>query len=100
MNLGADRVYLEGDANLDGTVNAADLNAVALSWQQTVATWSGGNFTADGIVDSNDLNAMALNWQASAAPNAASPVPEPAGITLAILVLTSILFMNAKRRGD
>ena len=96
FNLGAGRVYLAGDANLDGTVNAADLNAVALGWQQAVTTWSGGNFTADGIVDSQDLNVLALNWQASAAPRTASVVPEPAGITLAIIVVTPILLINRR----
>ena len=36
--------YLSGDANLDGTVNAQDLNALALSWQQVIGSWSRGDF--------------------------------------------------------
>ena len=67
--------YLFGDANLDGSVDAGDLNALALSWQDSVASWSGGDFTADGIVDAGDLNLLALNWQDSI-PVAAA-VPEP-----------------------
>ena len=67
--------YLSGDSNLDGQVDATDLNNLALNWQQEVATWSGGDFMADGIVNSGDLNRLALNWQRSLAVAAA--VPEP-----------------------
>ena len=72
--------YLPGDSNLDGTTDAADLNALGLSWLMSPNTWSGGDFTADGIANAGDLNALGVNWQASIAP--ASPVPEPAGILL------------------
>ncbi len=99
-NLGAGRVYLAGDANLDGAVSAPDLNAVALSWQESVAAWSGGDFTADGMVDSQDLNVLALNWQASAAPSTANAVPEPVGITLAMVLLTPLLFHIGRRTSE
>ena len=70
-NLPSGNPYLHGDANLDGTVNALDLNALALNWQQSVIGWCAGDFTADGIVNSQDLNQLALNWQADAAAAAA-----------------------------
>jgi hypothetical protein len=76
-----------GDANLDGSVNAADLNVLALSWQQDVPLWSAGDFTADGSVNAADLNAIGLNWQQSM-PVAASvnaPVPEPSSLSLVAL---------------
>jgi hypothetical protein len=52
-----------GDANLDGRVDAADLNVVALNWRGNNKTWTQGDFTGDGIVDAADLNELALNWQ-------------------------------------
>ena len=55
--------YLEGDANLDGDVNASDLNELGLNWQASPNTWSGGDFNASGFVDAVDLNLLALNWQ-------------------------------------
>ena len=57
--------YLVGDANLDGTVDATDLNAVVNNWQNSPDTWSGGDFNADGVVGAQDLDAQALNWQLS-----------------------------------
>ena len=42
--------YLKGDADLNGVVDAGDLNSLALNWRQNVAAWSGGDFTADGVV--------------------------------------------------
>ena len=79
--------YLFGDANLDGAVNSADLNILALSWQQVdTPRWSAGDFNADGSVNSNDLNELALSWQQSipVAPSA-SPVPEPSACLLAVV---------------
>ncbi len=73
--------YLNGDANLDGTVNATDLNALGINWQQTVDPWSQGDFNADGIVNAADLNVLAINWQKSI-PMAAQAVPEPAAFLL------------------
>ena len=82
--------YLVGDANLDGSVDAQDLNALALTWQTANAMWTDGNFTG---ADTNvaDLNALALNWQqsvAEAAPSAA--IPEPCGLWLLVLAIASI----------
>ena len=83
--------YLLGDADLSGTVNANDLNAMALNWQKNVATWSGGDFTASGRVDAADLNALALNWQQSSATSAASEiVPEPGGFGVVILAFGTL----------
>lgn len=51
-----------GDTNLDGKVNASDLNDVGVHWQQGGAGWCGGDFNADNIVDASDLNILAVNW--------------------------------------
>jgi hypothetical protein len=72
--------YLLGDANLDGVNDAADLNALALNWQDAnTNTWSGGNFTGAGV-DAADLNALALGWQQSISAAGAAAVPEPASL--------------------
>ena len=69
---------LPGDASGDGTINATDLNALALKWRESVTTWSDGDFTGDGTVDAADLNLLALNWQSSIGLAAAAiSVPEP-----------------------
>jgi hypothetical protein len=84
--------YLPGDSNLDGAVNATDLNNLALSWRQNLALWSAGDFTADGFVDSADLNALALNWRQSIpmASAVSAPVPEPSALFLALVGLSLV----------
>ena len=75
--------YLNGDADLDGSVLSSDLNAVALNWRGTPDPWSDGDFNADGIVDAGDLNLLALNWQESVPLAAAGEaVPEPSSLVL------------------
>ncbi len=86
--------YLPGDADLNGTVGASDLNALAVSWQQDIALWSAGDFTANGSVGSDDLNVLALNWQESNA--AAAAVPEPA--TLSLWLIASVMLLHCRRR--
>jgi hypothetical protein len=81
--------YLLGDSDLDGSVNAADLNNVGLSWQQSPNTWSGADFTADGIVNAADLNVLGLNWQSTIALAAASAVPEPSSGSLIAFLLAA-----------
>ena len=61
-----------GDADLDGTVNASDLNAVGLNWQGT-GGWADGDFNGDGAVNAGDLNIIGINWLAGAAPAARAP---------------------------
>jgi hypothetical protein len=86
-----------GDANLDGKVDAFDLNLLAAHWQQPAdALWSAGDFTYDGKVDAFDLNQLAAHWQMStgnlqaalaqypalAATFQPANVPEPAALSL------------------
>ena len=75
--------YLLGDANLDGTVNALDLNKLGQSWLASPNAWQWGDFNADGIVDGGDLNELAQNWLMSISTAASTErVPEPSGICL------------------
>jgi hypothetical protein len=86
--------FLLGDSNLDGTVNALDLNVLGISWQSTNANWTDGNFTGANT-DVADLNVLALNWQQSVAGQAQS-VPEPSSFPVLAAFLG--LMPNLRRR--
>lgn len=86
---------LAGDADLNGTVEAADLNAVGLSWQQGGKVWSEGDFDGSGTVDASDLNVVGLNWQKSVAAAAAASVPEPTSL---VILSTLGFFLAGLRR--
>ena len=73
-----------GDANLDGRVDAADLNQVGINWQSSDADWAKGDFTGDRNVNAADLNVLGLNWQNGVAA-ATAAVPEPTGSALLLL---------------
>ena len=81
--------YLPGDSNLDGTIDAVDLNNLAIHWQQDVASWLAGDFAVDGNVDSIDLNELAINWLRTIPVAASDSVmaPEPSSWLLAALGL-------------
>ncbi len=83
---------LVGDSNLDGQVNATDLNALAISWQQDVHNWTDGNYTGSAV-NAADLNAMAVNWQESV-PVAAAAVPEPSVKLLLMFVVFSLFVLR------
>ena len=78
--------YLRGDANLDGSVNASDVNALGQNWLGSPNTWQLGDFNADGIVNAGDLNKIGLSWLTTT-PSATSPVsvPEPAAFVLLLV---------------
>ena len=82
---------LEGDANQDGFINSADLNALALNWRQEAAAWASGDFNDDDFVDARDLNILALGWGA----NPITPVPESTQI--AWLLLACAVMANQLR---
>jgi hypothetical protein len=51
------------NVNVDGKVDAADLNIVALNWIMEVdGGGCDGDFNGDGTVDATDLNPIGLNW--------------------------------------
>ena len=57
-----------GDVNLDGIVNALDLNRLGRNWlSSNCASWENGDFNGDGIVNAVDLNVIGSNWLAGAA---------------------------------
>lgn len=88
--------FVPGDADLNGVVNASDLNALGGKWQQAnLTSWADGDFNGDGIADAADLNAIGRNWQHGVPVVAA--VPEPSPRLLLMLGLASLtLFRNQK----
>jgi len=55
-----------GDANLDGKVNEADLNILALQWLKNygfLSSWGLADFNGDGEIDAADLNLIGDQWQ-------------------------------------
>jgi autotransporter-associated beta strand protein len=62
------RYTLAGDANLDGTVDVADLGVLATSYGVSGgAIWAQGDFDDNGNVDVGDLGALATNYGSSLA---------------------------------
>ena len=61
-------------------------HSLAVSWRQDVALWSAGDFTPDGNVNSANLNGLALNWQESIPSAASpESVPERSGIAILLV---------------
>src|SRR5207248_9943862 len=56
------RYTVNGDANLDGTTNTGDFNALAMNFQQGTQVWGGGDFNFDNLVNALDFNALATNF--------------------------------------
>ncbi len=97
--LGLGGPVLRGDSNLDGTVNATDLNAVGQNWLETGKTWESGDFNGDDTTNAQDLNAVGQNWlKTSAAPAATAAVPEPSSLGLLIFALIGGLRFRQRSR--
>jgi hypothetical protein len=88
LHNGFSAAYLLGDSNLDGSVDAEDLNNLALSWQLVdTPSWSRGDFNVDGHIDVADLNTLALSWQQSMSLSSVAnvAVPEPTAWLLLVI---------------
>jgi hypothetical protein len=87
---------LPGDANLDGTVDGTDLNAVLSNYNRSGMGWSQGDFNNDGTVDGTDLNAVLSNYNRSAGVTAA--VPEPGTLGMLALGALGVLAWKGRRK--
>jgi hypothetical protein len=95
-----------GDANLDGTVNLQDFNALAANFGSTDADWWQGDFANyDRIVNLADFNALAINFGLQAGPDGPTPedwaalgalVPEPSA--LGVLCLAALPLVRRRHR--
>ena len=84
---------LEGDVNLDRTVNIADFSLLAANFGLTGTDWTRGDFNYDDTTNIADFSLMAANYGLTFTPaSPARSVPEP---TAALLVAT---IMTAARR--
>lgn len=80
-----------GDSDLNGAVNAVDLNAVGVHWQRTdVKSWSDGDFVLnDELVNVIDLNVLGVEWlqtNGHVDPQAASLGDGPDAVAAALAV--------------
>ena len=71
---------LNGDANLDGLVNAADFTILAANFNQSVAGWDHGDFNYDGLVNAADFTDLAANFNQGVNLNAPGLVAGSAAI--------------------
>jgi hypothetical protein len=53
---------LNGDTNLDGVVNGADLATLEENFGRRVNGWDLGDFNYDGVVDGSDFQLLAKNF--------------------------------------
>ncbi len=89
--------YLLGDANLDGAVNASDLNDLGQRWLAADNAWSHGDFNADGAINAGDLNELGQRWlQQVPAAAASSAVPEPSALGLLLLAALGLLVRSRR----
>ncbi len=82
---------LPGDLNNDGFVGITDLNIVLGAWNQNVTPNSTPDPSGDGFVGINDLNEVLGFWNEGTPPTTAAEVPEPASLTVTVLVAGACL---------
>jgi hypothetical protein len=85
------RPTIDGDINLDGTVDIFDVNAVSAAWG---TAGPAGDANGDGIVDIFDINLVSSNWGATGA----TAVPEPATAALALCGLPTAILLGYRAR--
>ena len=90
-----DWTAIPGDADVNGTVELADLSTLAFYWEQSSGmSWLTGDFDCNGTVELADLSALAFHWEETEA--GAPAVPEP--LTLGLLALSGVAVLRRRRR--
>ena len=75
-NLPSGQPYPNGDANLDGVVDASDFNVWNSNKFTDTAAWCRGDWNADGFVDASDFNIWNAN-KFTSADHSTVAIPEP-----------------------
>jgi fibronectin-binding autotransporter adhesin len=83
---------IDGDINLDGTVDIFDINSVSANWN---TAGPAGDANGDGIVNIFDINLISSNWGATG--GSATAVPEPSAWLLAVIGLMVAAAAAARR---
>ncbi len=94
QNISLGRI-LEGDLNLDGTVDGADAAILQSNYgsDQSNLLWTDGDLTADGKVTFDDAWLLLQNYGATSAP--IPDVPEP---TTSMLLISAAAMLLRRRR--
>jgi len=88
-----------GDANLDGTVNGADLSTVLANYNQTGTDWAHGDFNGDGTINGADLNDVLMRFNSTSDVLTGVAVPEPGTLaTLALAALAALVGHGRRKR--
>ena len=87
---------LKGDADLNGTVNGADLTTVLSNYNKTGEYWYQGDFDRNGTVNGADLTTVLSNYNQHVSLGAA--VPEPSTLLLAAAGLVGLLAYAWRKR--
>lgn len=95
--LNAAHIYMNGDVNLDGSVNSDDLGILLNNFGDTNGLLYGaGNLNGDANVNSDDLGILLNNF--GHASLAAAAVPEPQSLSLLIAAMVAIGSCLRRRR--
>jgi hypothetical protein len=89
----------DGDTDLNGVVDARDVNALLNGWSNGLTGWRNGDVNYDGVVNGTDYTALLAALANQGAPFAggtggAGAIPEPAALGL----LTLAVPMLSRRR--
>jgi autotransporter-associated beta strand protein/T5SS/PEP-CTERM-associated repeat protein len=91
---------LLGDADVNGTVNGADLNIVLSNYNATCAAghagWLSGDFDFNSTINGADLNIVLSNY--NQVLSATTAVPEPSALLLAAAGLAGLAAFAWRRR--
>lgn len=96
---GREEAYSLGDANLDGNVDAMDLDMWFGQQFRSTGTWTAADFNADGSTDVRDFNLWYANRSAAGELRSlsAAAVPEPAAWSLMAGILLAMRHLRPRR---